>query len=82
MKKVKNLKKHWDRVRKAEAEYLEGENLSYEKKLQIFEAMWRHALDMGKIKVEMDEEEFIESISHKIRLARMINSCLSRPLKR
>lgn len=79
MKGKAGFKKKWEEVGEAEKEYTLKENLTYQEKLRIFEAMWEHAVRMGAIKLEVDEEELEQAIAHKIRMARIINGVPESP---
>ena len=43
---------NWELLQKLEDDFRREENLSYQKKLAIFEGMWNEAVSLGKLPFE------------------------------
>lgn len=56
---------------KFEDEQMRKEKLTYKEALTIFEAMWNEAVSLGVLPTK----DPLKGIEHKIRLARILNSC-------
>lgn len=66
---VKNPK----RLAEFEREQLKEESLSYSEALRIFEALWEEGVSLGVL----PPEDPLEGIETDIRVARILNSCMT-----
>ena len=67
--------KNWEILRRLEDDYRAQENLSYQQKLDLFEGMWKEAVELGVL----PSKNPLEGIEVTIQIAKIMNSCLTKP---
>lgn len=62
-----------DFLRKFENDFIANDKLSYEKKLELLDAMWEEGISLGVL----PPKDPLEGIEVDIKIARILNSCLT-----
>ena len=69
--------KNPEKIRKFENDLIRNEKVDIQKNFQIFEAMYKEAVDLGALPLKNP----LEGIEIKIKIARVINSVTTDPFK-